>query len=195
VKNVVATVTDAHHRMHRREGEFIITATGIEGGLVYALSAPLRDALDATGSATLTLDLAPGWKFERLRDELGRPRGSRSLASHIQSRTGLKGVKVALLREIVPAEDFPNADKLAAAIKALPIKLVAARPVEESISTAGGVAFEALDDRYMLRALPGVFCAGEMLDWEAPTGGYLLTACFATGRAAANAVLGYLNNR
>jgi uncharacterized flavoprotein (TIGR03862 family) len=195
VKSVVATVTDAHHRTHRREGEFIITATGIEGGLVYALSAPSRDALDATGSATLMLDLAPGWKFERLRDQLARPRGSRSLASHIQSRTGLKGVKVALLREIVPAEDFPNADKLAAAIKALPVKLVATRPLEEAISTAGGVAFEALDDSYMLRAIPGVFCAGEMLDWEAPTGGYLLTACFATGRAAANTVLGYLNNR
>jgi predicted flavoprotein YhiN len=102
-------------------------------------------------------------------------------------------VKVALLREIVPAEDFSNADKLAAAIKALPVKLVATRPLEEAISTAGGVAFEALDDRYMLRAIPGVFCAGEMLDWEAPTGGYLLTACMATGRAAANGVLAYVN--
>jgi uncharacterized flavoprotein (TIGR03862 family) len=194
VKSVIASTTDAQGHVHRREGEFIVTATGVEGGVIYALSAPLRDAIDATGNATLMLDLAPGWKLERLRDDLKRPRGSRSLASHIQSRTGLKGVKVALMREIVPTEDFPNAEKLAVAIKALPVRLVATRPVEEAISTAGGVAFEALDDRYMLRAIPGVFCAGEMLDWEAPTGGYLLTACFATGRAAANGVLQFFED-
>ncbi len=192
VKSVVASVTDAQGRVQRREGEFVVTATGVEGGLIYALSAPLRDAIDAAGSATLLLDLAPGWTVERLRSELARPRGSRSLSSHIQSRTGLKGVKVALLREIVPPNDFPDAGKLAAAIKALPLTLVATRPIAEAISTAGGVAFQALDGHFMLRALPGVFCAGEMLDWEAPTGGYLLTACFATGRAAASGVLAWL---
>ncbi|MGE5523171.1 MAG: TIGR03862 family flavoprotein [Rhodospirillaceae bacterium] len=193
VKSVVAIARDANGQPHRREGEFVITASGVEGGLIYALSAPLRDVVDATGTATLALDLAPGWTRERLQEELARPRGSRSLASHIQSRTGLKGAKVALLREIVPREEFPDPARLAQAIKALPVTLVAARPIEEAISTAGGVAFEALDAQYMLRALPGVFCAGEMLDWEAPTGGYLLTACFATGRAAACGTLRYLN--
>jgi len=195
VKSVVASIAVADGNVRKREGEFVIAATGVEGGLIYALSAPLRDAIETGGSAMLALDLAPGWTVERLRSELARPRGSRSLASHIQSRTGLKGVKVALLRELVPRDDFPDPEKLAAAIKALPVTLVAARPVAEAISTAGGVAFEALDERYMLRALPGVFCAGEMLDWAAPTGGYLLTACFATGRAAAAGVLAFLKDR
>lgn len=195
VKSAIATFADAHGRTHRREGEFVVTASGVEGGLIYALSAPLRNAIEADGTATLHIDLAPKWTAGRLRDELARPRGSRSLAGHIQSRTGLKGVKVALLREIVPADDFRDPDRLAAAIKSLPLTLVAPRPVEEAISTAGGVAFEALDERHMLRALPGVFCAGEMLDWEAPTGGYLLTACFATGRAAALGALSFLSRR
>ncbi len=194
VKSVIATTTDIRGATHRREGELVISATGVEGSLVYALSAPLRDAIDAGGRATLVLDLAPGWTLQRLQAEFERPRGSRSLASHIQSRTGMKGVKVALLRERLPADCFTDAARLAAAMKHLPLELVAARPVEEAISTAGGVAFEALDGRLMLRALPGVFCAGEMLDWEAPTGGYLLTACFATGRAAAIGVLDWLRD-
>ncbi|HWI13661.1 MAG TPA: TIGR03862 family flavoprotein [Burkholderiales bacterium] len=193
VKSVVASVAASDGKVHRRQGEFVVSETGVEGSSIYALSAPLRDTIAAAGSATLMLDLAPGWTVERLRDELARPRGSRSLASHIQSRTGLKGVKVALLREIVPRDDFPDPRKLAAAIKSLPVRLVAARPVAEAISTAGGVAFDALEENFMLRALPGVFCAGEMLDWEAPTGGYLLTACFATGRAAAYGAVRYLN--
>jgi hypothetical protein len=130
--------------------------------------------------------------LERLAAKLAHARGSRSVASHIQSRTGLKGVKTGLLREIVPAEDFHDATKLAAAIKALPVTLVRPRPLAEAISTAGGVRFEALDERLMLRSLPGMFCAGEMLDWEAPTGGYLLTACFATGRAAGAGALAWL---
>ncbi len=167
-----------------RPGEFVVTETGVEGGVIYALSAPLRDAIDSAGSATLTLDLAPDRDLARLAAELSHPRGRRSLSSHIQSRTGLKGVKMGLLRECVPAEELDDPARLAAAIKALPLKLVAARPLAEAISSAGGVAFEALDENLMIRALPGVFCAGEMLDWEAPTGGYLLTACFASGRAA-----------
>ena len=184
VKTVVASFSDRQGRTFRVVGEFIVTETGIEGGLVYALSAPLRDEIAAAGAATLHLDLAPGRDAARLLEELAHPRGRRSLSSHIQSRTGLKGVKMGLLRELVPAADFADSARLAAAIKALPLKLVAARPLAEAISSAGGVAFEALDERLMLRALPGVFCAGEMLDWEAPTGGYLLTACFASGRAA-----------
>ncbi|HRH89812.1 MAG TPA: NAD(P)/FAD-dependent oxidoreductase, partial [Rubrivivax sp.] len=168
----------------RRQGEFNITAGGIEGGLVYALSAPLRDAMDAEGCATLHLDLAPGKALAPLAADLARPRGHDSLASHLRRRAGIAGVKAGLLRELLPSETLTAADRLAVAIKHLPLPVTATRPLDEAISTAGGVAFAALDETMMLRALPGVFCAGEMLDWEAPTGGYLLTASMASGRAA-----------
>lgn len=184
VKTVVASFTDGEGRKYRQPGEFIVTETGVEGGLVYALSAPLRESIAATGVAVLELDLVPDRGADRLVRELAHPQGRRSMASHMQSRSGLKGVKVGLLRELVPAQDFADTRRLVSAIKSLPLELVAARPLAEAISTAGGVAFEALDEKLMVQALPGVFCAGEMLDWEAPTGGYLLTACFATGRAA-----------
>jgi uncharacterized flavoprotein (TIGR03862 family) len=190
VKTVVASSGGARHR-----GEFIVTEHGVEGGVIYALSAPLRDEIAAHGSARLELDLAPGRSLERLVGELSRPRGSRSLASHIQSRIGLKGVKVGLLREVLDKQTFEDPARLAAGIKSLSLKLTAARPLAEAISTAGGVAFEALDERLMVRALPGVFCAGEMLDWEAPTGGYLLTACFATGRAAGAGAVAWLTTK
>jgi len=193
LKTVVASFADRLGRTFRMEGELIVTETGVEGGLIYALSAPLRDEIAATGAATLHLDLAPGRDAARLLEELGQARGRRSLSSHIQSRTGLKGVKMGLLRELVPAADFADSARLAAAIKALPLKLLAARPLAEAISSAGGVAFEGLDERLMLRALPGVVCAGEMLDLEAPTGGYLLTACFASGRAAGLGAVRWLN--
>ncbi|MGA8879324.1 MAG: TIGR03862 family flavoprotein, partial [Azonexus sp.] len=179
VKPVVASVAG-----RRQQGEFNITAGGIEGGLVYALSAPLRDALATEGRAVLHLDLAPGRTLARLAADLAHPRGRDSLANHLRRRAGIEGVKAGLVRELLPPETLTSAAQLAAAIKHLPLPVTAARPIDEAISTAGGVAFEALDERLMLRALPGVFCAGEMLDWEAPTGGYLLTACFATGRAA-----------
>jgi len=167
-----------------RRGEFVVTEHGVEGSLIYAFSARLRDAIEAHGSATFYLDLLPDWSTNRVAEEVARPRGSRSLSSHLQSRLGLKGIKAGLLRECLGKEDMADPAKLAAAIKALPIRLVAPRPLDEAISTAGGVAFEALDGYLMLRELPGVFCAGEMLDWEAPTGGYLLTACFASGYVA-----------
>jgi predicted flavoprotein YhiN len=125
---------------------------------------------------------------------VSRPRGSRSIASHLQSRVGIKGVKTGLLRELLPAATFVDAAALAAAIKALPLRLAATRPLDEAISSAGGVAFPALDGHLMLRDLPGVFCAGEMLDWEAPTGGYLLTACFASGHAAGKGALAWLRH-
>ncbi len=168
----------------RQQGEFVVTATGVEGGLIYALSARLRDEIEASGAALLRLDLAPGRSLEQLARELSRPRGSSSMANHLRRRAGLEGVKAGLLRELLPAEDFADPVRLAAAIKALPLRLIAPRPLDEAISSAGGVRFEDLDGRLMVRTLPGVFCAGEMLDWEAPTGGYLLTACFASGRAA-----------
>ena len=167
-----------------KQGEFNITATGIEGGLIYALAAPLRDALARDGTARLILDLAPGRSLERLTADLARPRGRDSLANHLRRHAAIEGVKAALLREFCPPAELNAATTLAAAIKSLPLTVTATRPIDEAISTAGGVAFEALDGDLMLRDLPGVFCAGEMLDWEAPTGGYLLTACFASGRAA-----------
>lgn len=176
-----------------RQGEFNITASGIEGGLVYALSAPLRDVLARDGQATLTLDLAPGRRVERLAADLARPRGRDTLANHLRRRAGIEGVKAALLRELCPPETLAAPATLAAAIKALPVPVAAPRPIDEAISTAGGVCFEALTERLMLRGKPGVFCAGEMLDWEAPTGGYLLTACLASGRAAAGGILHWLD--
>jgi uncharacterized flavoprotein (TIGR03862 family) len=187
VKPVVASVAG-----RRQQGEFNITAGGIEGGLVYALSAPLRDALETTGHATLHLDLAPGKTLERLTADLARPRGHDSLANHLRRRAGIEGVKAGLLRELLPFLVSTATDELAAAIKHLPAPVTAARPIDEAISTAGGVTFEALDANLMVRDLPGVFCAGEMLDWEAPTGGYLLTACFATSRAAGEGVRAWL---
>ncbi len=195
VKPVVLNFTDSAGVTHSRQGEFVVTATGIEGGLVYAFSARLRDEIAASGGALVHFDLLPGKDVQTVMAEVARPRGSRSLASHLQSRLGLKGVKVALLHELLPAEDFSHPERLGAAIKALPLRLAAPRPLDEAISSAGGVPFAALDQRLMLRALPGVFCAGEMLDWEAPTGGYLLTACFATGRAAGQGVLAWAAQR
>ncbi len=163
VKPVVAFFTDAGGTPHRRQGEFVITANGVEGGLIYAFSAPLRDTIERTGSVTLHLDLLPGHDLPRVLAEVAHPRASRSLSSHLHSRLGLKGVKMALLHECVPREDFSDAQRLSRAIKPLPLRLVAPRPLEEAISSAGGVCFEALDERLMIRSLPGVFVAGEML--------------------------------
>lgn len=175
-----------------RQGEFVVTENGIEGSLVYALSAPLRDRIEAAGQAVALLDLAPGWTQERVLEAVTHPRGARSMSSHLQSRLGLTGVKAGLLRECAGADDFRDAARLGRLIKALPLALLRTRPMDEAISTAGGVAFDALGPGLMLRQAPGVFCAGEMLDWEAPTGGYLLTACMASGVVAANGVAAFL---
>ena len=174
-------------------GEFVITETGVEGGVMYAVSAFLREEILARGVATLHLDLAPDRDVPRLTHDLSRPRGKRTMATHLQRQVHIEGVKAGLLREVISKEYFTDPTRLAAAIKALPLRLIAPRPLEEAISTAGGVPFEALDARLMIRALPGIFCAGEMLDWEAPTGGYLLTACFATGQAAGRGAVEWLN--
>lgn len=172
-----------------RRGEFVATATGVEGSLVYAFSGALRDRIAAEGEATLRLDLLPARTPEQVLAEVAHPRGSRSLSSHLKSRLGLDAIKLALLHELLPREAMLDAARLAAAIKSLPLRLARARPIDEAISSAGGVRFDAMDESLMLHAVPGVFCAGEMLDWEAPTGGYLLTACFATGRLAAAGVI------
>ena len=184
VKPVAASFTDASGHTERQQGEFVLTATGIEGSLVYAFSARLREAIAAQGSATLVLDLLPAHTAEQVLAETQRPRGPRSLSTHLKSRLGLHGLKMALLHELLPPAQLADPAALAQAIKALPVTLAAPRPVAEAISTAGGVTFDSLDEHLMLRSAPGVFCAGEMLDWEAPTGGYLLTACFASGRTA-----------
>lgn len=178
-----------------RKGEFVLTANGIEGSLVYALSAEIRQAIEQDGSATVMLDLLPDHSSEKIAGALSKPRGSHSMAKHLKRQLGLDGVKAALLRELAPADAFDDPQRLALAIKALPITLLRTRPLDEAISSAGGVPFEALDEALMLRQMPGVFCAGEMLDWEAPTGGYLLTACFASGREAAHGMLRWLAER
>ena len=167
-----------------RQGECVATATGLEGSLVYALSAELRERIARDGDAVLLLDLAPGRDADRLARDIAAPRNGRSLSEHLRRRLGLEGVKAALLREVLdkPAMDDPI--RLAAAIKALPLRLVAPRPIAEAISSAGGVTLGQLDEHLMVRERPGLFVAGEMLDWEAPTGGYLLTASFASGRVA-----------
>jgi len=178
-----------------KQGEFIITRDGVEGSLIYAFSAPIRNEIENNGQAVIFLDLAPNWTTEKLIDRLTTPRGSRSIGSHLEKTVGLKGVKSALLWEFLPRETFDAPERLAVAIKSLPVPLIRPRPLAEAISSAGGINFEALDERLMLKALPGVFCAGEMLDWEAPTGGYLLTGCMSTGQWAAQGIVEMLRRR
>jgi uncharacterized flavoprotein (TIGR03862 family) len=193
LKPVTVDFTDLRGRHWHKQGEAMLTATGIEGGLIYAVSAPLRDAIAANGTATLMLDLLPGRESARLLAELNKPRGSKSLSAHLQSRVGVSGARAGLLREVLNKEQMNDMACVAHTLKALPLVLKAARPIAEVISTAGGVSFSALTPELMLKKLPGVFCAGEMIDWEAPTGGYLLTACFASGRVAAAGVQQFLS--
>lgn len=187
IKSVVLSFGSFH-----QQGEFIVTKEGVEGGLIYSASALLRDEIDAKGSAVMMLDLAPDRSHEWLAERLSRSRGSRSMASHLEKAVNIKGVKAGLLREFVSKEDFSSVQPLAHFIKNLPVPLIATRPLDEAISSAGGVTFESLDEHLMLRAMPGVFCAGEMLDWEAPTGGYLITACMASGYTAGKGALRWL---
>ncbi|MFZ6745719.1 TIGR03862 family flavoprotein [Undibacterium sp. JH2W] len=175
-----------------RKGQFVITESGVEGSLIYALSASLRQQLQSQGKAVLELDLLPDTPFEKVQAELEHPRGARSLSSHLKSRLGLDALKTSLLHECLSKTDFAHSSILAVAIKALPVVLTATRPIDEAISSAGGLRFEALDGNLMAVHHPGLFFAGEMLDWEAPTGGYLLTACFATARTAARGVVQWL---
>jgi len=195
VKRVAARVpaTAASGRWQR--GEFVITRYGVEGGLVYALSAALRDRLRSQGEAWLELDLLPDLRQERVLAELQKPRGARSLSETLRRRLRLGGVKLAMLRELLTPVQLNDPQQLAAGIKGLLLPVQSARPIAEAISSAGGVRFEAMDQRLMLRQRPGVFCAGEMLDWDAPTGGYLLTGCIASGRAAGLGAAAWLRER
>lgn len=192
-KSVAISFTDSAGHTFTRKGEFVATATGVEGSLIYAASNLLRDEIAAHGSATFTLDLLPHKTLEQVLVEIRHPRGSRSLASHLKSRLGLDGIKASVLHELLDKATINHPAQLAHAIKALPITLMAARPIDEAISSAGGVRFDALNAALQITSpaglLPPVFCAGEMLDWEAPTGGYLLTACFASGRTAGQGVV------
>jgi uncharacterized flavoprotein (TIGR03862 family) len=194
-KSVAINLTTSQGGTFQRQGEFVATATGVEGSLIYAASSLLRDEIIDHGQATFHLDLLPHMAALRVLAEVRHPRGSRSLSSHLKSRLGIDGIKAAILRERLDKMQMSDPDQLAAAIKALPITLAATRPMNEAISTAGGVLFEAMDQNLMLTQLPGVFCAGEMLDWEAPTGGYLLTACLASGKRAGHGALAYLRAR
>ena len=192
-KSVAMDLTDSLGRQFSRRGEFVATATGVEGSLVYAASSLLRDDIERTGSATFTLDLLPDKSAQQVLTETRYPRGSRSLSSHLKSRLGLEGIKAGILHELLDKDAMANPAKLAAAIKALPITVVRTRPIDEAISSAGGVSFDAVDADLKIKATQpagsAIFCAGEMLDWEAPTGGYLMTACFASGRKAGQGVL------
>lgn len=194
-KSVAIHFTDSQGRSFSRKGEFVATATGVEGSLIYAASPLLRDEITAHGSATFLLDLLPDKSLEQVLVEVRHPRGSRSLSSHLKSRLHLEGIKAAMLHELLDKEAMNDAVRLAHAIKGLPVRVVAARPIDEAISSAGGVMFEAMDAQLRLASVKDipqpVFCAGEMLDWEAPTGGYLLTACFASGRLAGQGVLNH----
>lgn len=196
LKSVAITVTvgvDKHAPpLFARKGECVVTETGFEGNLIYGASAVLRDEVANNGIANISFDLLPDHSPERVLREVSQPRGSRSLSTHLKSRLGLDGIKLGLLYENLTSTVLKDPQALALAIKALSVQLSTPRPLDEAISTAGGVAWQALDEQGMLGCLPGTFCAGEMLDWDAPTGGYLLTACLASGRWAGLAAHRYL---
>lgn len=200
-KTVTLTIRDEGHGdvLFSRQGEFVATTAGVEGSLIYAASSLLRDAIAEHGYATFYLDLLPDRTLEQVLTELRHPRGSRSFSSHLKSRLKIDGIKAALLHELLSKEEMREPQELAIAIKALPVHLKSARPMDEAISTAGGVAFEGLNADLMLAKMnsqhEGIFCAGEMLDWEAPTGGYLLTACLSSGAQAGRGVAAYLKKQ
>jgi uncharacterized flavoprotein (TIGR03862 family) len=195
VKPVALHFKNSQGNEFRKQGEFVITETGLEGSLIYAASAMIRDEISQRGQATIHLDLLPAFSLEKVQAEVSHPRGSKSLSAHLKSRLNLQGLKMALLYETLSKEQMQDSALLAQTIKALPLTLSATRPIDEAISSAGGVAFEAMNAQLMLQAKPGIFCAGEMIDWEAPTGGYLLNACLASGRVAGRGAAAYLKAR
>ena len=187
VKSVTATSAAG-----TAQGEFVISRNGIEGSLIYAHAGALRDALQRDGTASLVLDLAPGRTINKLTRDLERQDAKASFSNRLRKGTGLDGVKAALIRELAPDASRLDARHLAETIKALPLPVASPRPIAQAISSAGGITFDSVDENLMLKALPGTFVAGEMLDWEAPTGGYLLTACLASGRSAARGMEAWL---
>ncbi len=194
LKAISLTFKDADGKTGSKEGELLISEYGVEGSLIYAFSKSLREHLRTGKETEIMIDLLPGRSAERVLKDLSKPRGSRSISRHLERAIGKDALKRALIFEILDRKQIEDPQVLAGYVKALPIKLESTRPIEEAISSAGGIKFESLDKDYMLKALPGFFVAGEMLDWEAPTGGYLLTACFATGKAAAHGALKWLKH-
>ncbi|WP_397533577.1 TIGR03862 family flavoprotein [Roseateles sp.] len=182
-------------RSFSRQGEFVITTSGVEGSLIYAASSLLREEIEDHGEAVIHLDLLPSRSEEFVKDEVARPRGPRSMSTHLKSRLGIEGLKASLLHEVLSKDEYADPATLARTLKRLPLRLQAPRPVAEAISSAGGVCLPELDERLMLDKLPGVFCAGEMLDWEAPTGGYLLTASMASGAVAGEGAAAWLQRK
>ena len=193
IKTVRINFENTQGQRFSQQGELMVSDYGLEGGLIYALSAPLREQINLTGSALITLDLLPNRDLASIITKLSGSRGKNSLSNFLRKQLSLDSVKIALLREVLSAEEMNQPQVLAQTLKAIPIKLIHTRPIAEAISSAGGVSFTELNQQLMLHKLPGVFCCGEMLDWEAPTGGYLLTACLASGRAAGFGALAWLN--
>jgi uncharacterized flavoprotein (TIGR03862 family) len=192
LKPVIAHWIDLQGHAQHLQGECVASEYGLEGSLIYALAADLRETLHRNGSAQLQLDLVPSRELDRLRADLGRPRKGRSFGEHLRRAAGLDAPKAALLFEVLGKDAGSDLDAVAHTLKRLPLTLQRPRPMAEAISTAGGVRIEAMNEGLMLDAVPGVFCAGEMLDWEAPTGGYLLTACYASAQRAAEGVIQWL---
>lgn len=186
------SVMDCQGNLHSQRGECVISERGIEGGAIYALSGILREIINAQSTAALRIDLLPDYSEQKILGLLQKPRGKDSFSNFLRKQFKLPAVKLHLLRELTPVDVWKTPALLAAAMKSLSVNLLAPCPIAEAISSAGGVTFAALNKNLMLHNLPGVFCAGEMLDWEAPTGGYLLTACFATGRAAGLGAVNWL---
>ena len=193
LKSVRLSFKNAQGQTWSQLGELMISEYGLEGSLIYAVSAPIRDEIERLGQARIVLDLLPDWPKDKIMARLSKPRGKQSWTTYLRKALGLDPLRIALLREVLSIEDLEQPSLLIEMLKALPLALTATRPLAEAISSAGGVGFAALNEKLMLKVLPGVFCAGEMLDWEAPTGGYLLSASFATGRAAGFGVLDWLN--
>lgn len=188
IKPVAITFRHGNGQVDRQQGEFVLTETGVEGSLIYAFSARIRQAIAQQGQSTIELDLLPAHTPEQVLAEVARPRGPRSLSTHLKSRLGIQGLKMALLFEVLSKEQLNDSAALAHAIKHLPITLKQARPIDEAISTSGGVSWSAVNEQLMSTQHPGLFFAGEMLDWDAPTGGYLLTACLSTGVRSAKGI-------
>jgi uncharacterized flavoprotein (TIGR03862 family) len=194
LKNIAVSITDKNGNSEYKKGEFVLSEYGIEGSLIYAISAPLRDLIDTKGEKTAEffLDWLPNMTVEQIIKKLDQPRKGMSFSNVLRKKLNLPALTNALLKECCPTLDNNNSTDVANAIKAMPMRPQQTRPIDEAISSAGGVCFDATNSNLMLEQLPGVFVAGEMLDWEAPTGGYLLTACFATGKRAGLGVVQWL---
>jgi len=186
LKNIAVSITDKNGNTEYKKGEFVLSEYGIEGSLIYAISAPLRDLIDTNGEKTAEffLDWLPNMTVEQIIKKLDQPRKGMSFSNVLRKKLNLPALTNALLKECCPTLNNNNSTDVANAIKAMPMRPQQTRPIDEAISSAGGVRFNSTNNDLMLEQLPGVFVAGEMLDWEAPTGGYLLTACFATGKRA-----------